>query len=121
MAVVLWTKEVTPFDGLGLALVHWDGLGASDTGQPFVCAGYSDKTVQLLGSFGGNVLIEGTMNLDLPNATYATLNDPQGNALSSISAAKIENVLEHVYAIRPSTGAGVSATDVWLLLYAPRG
>ena len=121
MAVVPWTKEVTPFDGLGLALVHWDGLAADDTGLPFVCAGYSDKTVQLVGTFGGNLLIEGSMNLTIADAVYATLNDPQGNALSVISAAKIENVLEHVYLIRPSAGAGVSDVDVWLLLYAPRG
>ena len=121
MAVVTWQSDVTPFDGGGLKLVKWLALAANDTGQPFVCAAYPDKTVQLVGTFGGNVLIEGTMNLDLANAVYATLNDPQGNALSAISAAKIENVLEHVYAIRPSAGAGVGAVDVWLLLSNVRG
>lgn len=121
MAVIPWTRVVTPFDGGGLLLVKWLDLAANDTGQPFVCAAYADKTVQLLGTFGGNMLIEGSMDIDPATAVYATLNDPQGNALSAISAAKIENVLEHVYLIRPSAGTGVSAVDVWLLLASMRG
>ena len=40
---------------------------------------------------------------------------------NGISVAKIENVLEHVYLLRPSAGAGVSAVDVWLLLSNVRG
>ena len=121
MAVVPWTVVVTPFDGGGVKLVKWEGLAASDTGQPFACAAYPDKTVQFVGTFGGNMLIEGSMNPTIVEAVYATLNDPQGNALSAISAAKIENVLEHVYLIRPSAGAGVSDVDVWLLLSNVRG
>lgn len=121
MAVVPWTVVVTPFDGGGVKLVKWLALAANDTGKPFACAAYPDKTVQLLGTFGGNLLIEGSMDSDPTTAVYATLNDPQGNALSAISAAKIENVLEHVYLLRPSAGAGVSSVDVWLLLSNVRG
>lgn len=121
MAVVPWSVVVTPFDGGGVKLVKWEGLAGGDTGKPFAVAAYPDKTVQLLGTFGGNMLIEGSMNSTVADAVYATLNDPQGNALSGISAAKIENVLEHVYLIRPSAGAGVSAVDVWLLLSNVRG
>ena len=119
MPTVNWARVITPFDGGGLLLVKWEGLSATDNlGKPFVCGAYPDKTVQLLGTFGGNLLIEGTMDPDF--ATFATLNDPQGNALSGISAAKIENVLEHVYAIRPNAGAGVTDVDVWLLLHNTR-
>ena len=121
MAVVSWQRVVTPHDGGGVKLVKWVGLTASDTGQPFNVAAYPDKTVQFLGTFGGNVLIEGSMDTDPSTAVYATLNDPQGNALSVISAAKVENVLEHVYLLRPSAGAGVSSVDVWLLLSNVRG
>ena len=116
MAVVEWEAIVTPHDGGGVKLIRWVGLAANDTGRPFVVAGYPDKTVQLVGTFGGNLLIEGSMNPTQASAVYATLNDPQGNALSGISSARIENVLEHVYLLRPSAGASVSSVDVWLLL-----
>jgi len=121
MAVIPWTVVVTPHDGGGVKLVKWEGLAANDTGRPFNVAAYPDKTVQLVGTFGGNLLIEGSMDLDESTAVYATLADPQGNALSGISAAKIENVLEHVYLLRPSAGASVSDVDVWLLLSNVRG
>lgn len=121
MAVVPWQAVSTPVDGRHVKVIKWEGLTASDTGQPFVVANYSDKTVQFLGTFGGSMLIEGSMDTDPSTAVYATLNDPQGNALSSITAAKIENVLEHVYLIRPSAGAGVSDVDVWLLLASTQG
>ena len=121
MAVVPWTVVTPQRSEAGVKLVKWEGLAASDTGRPFNVAAYSDKTVQLLGTFGGNLLIEGSMDPDSSTAVYATLNDPQGNALSVISAAKIENILEHVYLLRPSAGAGVTDVDVWLLLSTVRG
>ena len=121
MAIIPWRVLVTPHDGGGVKLVVWEGLAATDTGRPFNVAAYPDKTVQLVGTFGGNLSIEGSMNPTEAAAVYATLNDPQGNALSGISAAKIENVLEHVYLLRPSAGASVSAVDVWLLLSNVRG
>ena len=119
MAVVPYTTVLR--DGGGSKVVKWEGLAANDTGQPYACVAYSDKTIQFLGTFGGNVLIEGAMDPDKTTAVYATLNDPQGNALSGISSARIENVLEHVYYIRPSAGAGVSDVDVWMLLSTVRG
>lgn len=112
MAVIRWQKTVTPFDGQSLALFAWLAMTASDTGQPIACGAYPDKTVHVLGTFGGTVTIQGTHD---PNAgTWTTLADPQGNALT-FTAERMENVLEHSYLIRPSVGAGVSSVDVWLL------
>ena len=120
MAVIPWTVVVTPHDGGGVKLVRWLNLAGGDTGRPFVVAAYPDKTIQALGDFGtGTVLIEGSMDTNDADAVYATLNDPQGNALSGISTAKIENVLEHVYLLRPSAAAGATAIDVWMLLHNP--
>ena len=107
-------KVTTPLDGSGLALWVWETLAANEVGDPVRCGPYNDKTVQLVGTFGGNVLIEGSLDPD--GVVYSTLNDPQGNALSAIAAAKIESVLEHSYLIRPSAGAGVTNVTVWLLL-----
>src|SRR3990167_379054 len=129
MAVIPWQVVVTPHDGGGAPKLGGGrgGAGAAQAPAPHppplhqFDAAYPDKTVQLLGTFGGNLLIEGSMDLDESTAVYATLADPQGNALSGISAAKIENVLEHVYLLRPSAGASVSDVDVWLLLSNVRG
>lgn len=109
----------TPLDGSGLRVIKWVGIAAGDTIVAAICAGYPDKTVQFLGTFGGSMGLEGSIDPD--GGVYATLNDPQGNALSAITAAKIENVLEHCYLIRPTVGSGVSSVDVWLLLSNVKG
>lgn len=118
MAVVPWTAVSTPLDGGAVKLVKWTGLGASDTGQPFVVANYNDKTVSLVGTLGSGITIQGSND---PEASYYhTLNDPQGNALSAITTAKTEAILEHTYLLRPSCAAGVSDATVWLLLASAR-
>ena len=119
MAVVPWVVVSTPHDGVNVKLVKWAALGVSDTGQPFNVAAYTDKTVQVEGDdLTTGVTIQGS--LDPAASAYRTLNDPQGNALSAITAAKIENILEHPYLVRPSMGAGVSNVTVWLLLASTR-
>ena len=118
MAIVPWTVVTTPHDGVNIKLVKWTGFSDSDTGQPFNVAAYTDKTVQIEGTLGTGVTIQGSLD---PDATaYETLNDPQGNALSAVTTAKIENILEHVYLMRPIVGTGVAGVTVWLLLASMR-
>lgn len=117
MAVIAWTVE--SYDGRNYKIVKWTALGASDTGQPYNCSEYSDKTVQIEGSdLTSGITVQGT--LDPAESAYRTLNDPQGNALSAITTAKIENVLEHCHWIRPSCGASVSGGTMFLLLASMR-
>ena len=120
MAVVPW--EVVAKDGRGFLLVKWPVTGTSfadsDTGQPFNVSQYNDKTVQVEGTLGTGVTIQGSLDPDA--SAYETLNDPQGNALSAITNAKIENILEHCFLVRPSLGTGVSGVTVWLLLASVR-
>lgn len=100
--------------GAGYQVWKWVGLSATDTaGSAVPVAKFRDKSVQLRGTFGGNCAIEGSID---NGTTWATLNDPQGNALSAISAAKIEVVLEHCTHIRPTAGAGVTSVDVWMII-----
>ena len=113
MAVVPWTVVTTAVDGQNVKLVKWENLGASDTGQPYVVAAYSDKTVQFVNMGGAGMTIQGSNDPDA--AAYHTLNDPQGNPLSGVVSDKTENVLEHTYLLRPS-GQG----DLWLLLASTR-
>src|SRR5512139_3355118 len=111
----------TPFDASGAMLIKWPDLANGDTGQPFRCPHYTDKAVQISGTFGagGNCRIQGAHDPDSP--TWATLNDAQGNALD-VGLAKIEQVLENVYQIQPNitAGDGTTALTVHLLVATSR-
>lgn len=103
--------------------VKWIGLLNGDDGEPYVVGHRLVKSVQLYGTLGagGNCNIEGTLDpvFDTTGTklaggsapTYAVLNDPQGNALG-MNAAKIEQVQEHVTAIRPKISAGDGTTSL---------
>jgi hypothetical protein len=96
-------------------IVTWQ-LGQGDDGEPVSLTNSADRTVQVLGTFGGaSVVLEGS--LEPTPVNYATLTDPQGNNLS-IAAAKIESVTELVNFIRPRVvgGDGTTAITVHLLL-----
>ena len=105
----------TPHEGT-IKLGVWEGLSAGEAGPAINCAGYPDTTVQLVGTFGGNVRIEGSLDPD--GRVYATLNDRQGNALAGISAATIKTVDPSCYLIRPVADAHVDHVAVWLMLFA---
>jgi len=121
MAEKSFTEISTPMDGNGVKLIKWEGLANGDTGAPFPCPHLADETVQVVGTFGagGNCRIEGSNMLS--SQTYATLNDPQGNALD-ITSAKIEQILENAYWVRPSITAGDGTTDldVYMLIHTTR-
>ncbi len=119
MATIKPTRVSTPFEGSGCEVWKWVGIAASDTCLPVLCGLWPDKSVQLEGTFGGNLTIEGSN--DPAGAVYSTLNDPQGNPLTTMSTARIETVLEHCYLIRPTAAVGVTATNVWLFLSNVKG
>lgn len=81
----------------------------SDVGSPIEMPGSADRSVQVSGTFGtgGSVRIEGSMD----GVTYATLTDPQGNALD-VTTAKIETIMEICRYIRPRVTAGDGATSL---------
>lgn len=117
MAEIPYTMVPTGQEVEGTTLLKWAGMQNTDTGTPFKFAHQNDRTVHVFGTFGvgGTVLIEGS--LEATPTGYATLNDPQGNALS-FAATRIESVLENVTNIRPRVSAGDANTllDVYLLL-----
>lgn len=97
-------------------IVTWTPMANSDTGTPYVAPQFSDASVQVHipsgGAFGagGNVRIQGTNESSAPE-NWATLNDPQGNALD-FTMARIEAILEHVYQYRPNITAGDGTTSL---------
>ena len=103
----------------GIKIVVWSGLLNGDDGTPFICAQFADKSIQVTGTFGvnGTITIEGT-NFEI-SPVYATLNDPQGNPLT-ITIAKIEQILENTYQVRPTaTGDGNTNLVVRMLVSTP--
>lgn len=117
MAEKPYTILVTGRENEGVALLKWAALAQGDTGAPFKFPRHTDRSVHVKGTFGvgGTCVIEG--DLEVAPASYATLNDPQGNPLS-FSAEKIESILENATNIRPrvSAGDGTTALDVYLLM-----
>lgn len=118
MATVTPTEVLTPLDKRGLRIFTWNAVAASDDCLPVICGQYSDKTVYMYGTFGGNMSFEGSP--DPSGTTYVVLTDAQGNAISGKSAAFVEQILEGAYKVRPVAGVGVGDVDVFLLCGSTR-
>lgn len=113
MSIVNFNKEV-PADGHArYMVVNWPAMVNGDVGAPITLPQMADRSVQVVGVFGGGgVVIEGSIN----GTDFATLTDPQGNDLV-ISTAKIEAVTELVRYIRPRvTGDGTTSLTISLLM-----
>ena len=123
MAVRPYEVIENPWGASGITLVKWEGLTKTtdDTGEPYICPHYADKSVQLIGTLGvaGACTIQGSNMKDTP--TYATLNDPSSAALV-MTALAIEAILENTYLVRPAITAGDGTTDldVYMLIFSAR-
>jgi hypothetical protein len=97
------TKTFPASMNSGCAIVVWADMANGDDGAPIELANFTDRSVQVVGTFGsgGSVRIEGSLD----GVNYAPLTDPQGNSLD-IATAKIEAVTEIVRWIRPRVTAG---------------
>lgn len=89
-------------------------MANGDDGSPISAKNwtdYSDRSVQVTGTFGaaGNVEIEGSN--ENPPVNYAALNNAQGNALN-ITAESIKQIIENTLATRPRVTAGDGTTQL---------
>lgn len=109
MPTVNLTKSLPDTMSQRVAVVQWASMANSDTGEQLELAQYPDRSVQVAGTFGtgGALVIEGSND----GTNWATLTDPQGNALS-FSSAKIEAVSELARYIRPRVAAGDGTTSL---------
>ena len=102
--------------GGDVAVTSWTDLASGDTGQPVVLAQFADRTVQVGGTFdGASLIFEGSND----GATYHTLMDPQGNALS-FTAAGLEAVLELPLWVRPRVSGGGAGVAINVTLVGRR-
>lgn len=112
MATVTHANVALP--NVNVQVVKWETLTTTnDVGSAVEMGAWPDRSAQVIGTFGagGTLIIEGSMD----GTNYATLTDPQGNALS-FTAAKIEAVTELVRYIRPKVTAGDGTTDLDVLM-----
>jgi hypothetical protein len=93
-------------------LFLWEALGDADTGEAVEVANFADRSIQVAGTFGSaTVTVQGSND----GTNWATLNDPQGNALA-VTSAKIEQILELTRYLRVTTSGGTGTDlDVTLL------
>jgi hypothetical protein len=92
----------------GGTVATWAGITAGEECEHVSYSGAPDRTVQVVGTFGGaSVSVDGTLE-DEP-ANWLPLTDPQGNSLS-IAVARIEAVTELVRYIKPTLHGGDGTT-----------
>lgn len=93
----------------------WETLTATDTGEPlFLGLGGAQLAVQVLGTFGGTVSMQGTID----GTTWFDLTTGPGGDAVSFTAAGYAEITTAVWAIRPSAGSGVSDVDCYLRVLA---
>jgi hypothetical protein len=100
------------------ALVTWGPVTESDTCNPANMGDFSDRSVQIAGTFGAaTVVMQGSND----GTNYAPITDPQGNSISKTSAA-IEAMTELCRYVKPtfSGGTGQSVTVTMMCKRAVR-
>lgn len=104
--------------GRGLIEVTWSGLTSVDRGEIQNLSRWSDKTVEVYGTFAANTLtLEGSMTTATSN--LVALNDPNGNPLT-FTAAKAEVVLENPKYIAPRVTTGAVGANLVVKIIAKR-
>lgn len=99
------------------SLVVWPSMQNGDDGQPYSRVTWADRSVQIEGNFGlnGALQIQGSND----GSNYRPLNDPQGNALTVISA-KVAQVTEASAQIRPQVTGGDITTSLTVTMLVLR-
>jgi hypothetical protein len=101
-----------PFSGSWLARgshqTIWSALGDADEGAPQSASPLPDKSVQFSGTWdSATAVLQGSND----GATWFTLKDPGGNAIS-LTADGLRQILENTRYIRPSTSGGGGSADI---------
>lgn len=115
------TKTATVENGIpgddAVVRITWANMANGDDGTPVQHIQWADRSLQVVGTFGagGNLRWEGSND----GTNYATLTDPQGNALD-ITTAKIEQISEITAKARPRVTAGDGTTSLTVTLLLRR-
>lgn len=114
MAVV--APVVERFGGSSMRIT-WPNLKAGDIGEAVTPQLFQDRSAQVKGTFStGKLAIEGSND----GEEFVSLTDPRGNDLV-IMAAKIEQIEDCSFSIRPTVQGGDAFTDLTVILFARKG
>lgn len=93
-------------------VAHWDNATGADECEKLQFSQYTDKSVQVAGTFGGaTVSFEGSND----GINWCVLTDPQGNPLT-FTSPKIEMVTEASWWARPVVTGGDGSTSLNVLV-----
>lgn len=106
-----------PFEtSLDVAVTTWAGLAADDDGEPVRLAVYSDRSIQVVGSFGGASVTIGGSN---DGVNYHALTDTSGSELI-LTAAALKQIVELPVFIKPRVFGGDGSTDIKVIMAGRR-
>lgn len=99
-----------------VAVTTWGGLLADDDGEPVRLAVYSDRSVQVSGTFGGASVTIGGSN---DGITYHALTGTDGQPLT-FTAGALKQVVELPVWIKPRVFGGNGTTNLTVILAGRR-
>jgi hypothetical protein len=99
----------------GAWMFTWTAIPNGNQGATAPCASYSDRTVQITGTFGaaGSINIEGSND----GSNWFILRDPAGAALT-FTSANLKQILEDTRYLRPNVTAGDGTTALTVIVVA---
>lgn len=97
---------------MDVAVTTWAALHADDDGEPVRLAVYSDRSIQVAGTFGGASVTIGGSN---DGATYHALTGTDGQTLT-LTAGALRQVVELPVFIKPRVFGGDGTTDITVVL-----
>jgi hypothetical protein len=106
-----------PFEtSLDVAVTTWSGLAAADDGESVRLAVYSDRSIQVLGTFGGASITIGGSN---DGVTFHALTDTSGTALT-LTADCLKQIVELPVFLKPRVFGGDGTTNLTVVLAGRR-
>jgi len=120
VAVIAYVKDISgvAMGDIDLADCAWLALTTTNTsGSAFPCASYSDRTIQVYGTFGGATI---TVQGSLDGTNWFTLNDQSDNAMT-FTTARGDSVQQLTRFIQPVLTGGDGTTSLNVRLCAKRG
>lgn len=116
MATVL-PVTTFPFESSqDVAVTTWGAMLAGDDGGPVRLAVYSDRAIQIAGTFGGASVTIGGSN---DGETFHALTDTQGEPLT-LTAGALKQIVELPVFLKPRVFGGDGTTNLKVVLSGRR-
>ena len=111
------TTDVSPKKDGSSILVQWTPVTENNTCNPVSFPQHSDKSIQVLGTFGSaSVAVQGSNDLPGTPTNFAALNDPSSTVIA-ITSAGVKAVLENTVHVKPVPSGGSSQSLTIQMLF----